>query len=183
MGKFFTGLGDDGNTGLLGEGRIPKYDLRIEALGAVDEASAALGIARSQTSRVETQTRILAIQRELYQLMAELAATPENAARFHYIDSKSVSRLEEEIIHLGEEVEISREFIVPGDSPSGAALDLARVIVRRAERRVAEVLAGGIVSNRDLLRYLNRLSSLLYLLELSENAAAGRANPTLAKEK
>jgi cob(I)alamin adenosyltransferase len=182
MGKFFTGLGDDGTTGFLGEGRIPKYDLRMEALGAVDEASAALGIARSQLTREETQTRILIIQRELYQLMAELAASTENADRFHFIDSKTVSRLEEEILNLGNGMEIPREFIVPGDSPSGAALDLARVIVRRAERRVTELLARGVVSNHELLRYLNRLSSLLYLLELSENAASGRRNPTLAKE-
>jgi len=183
MGKFYTGLGDDGTTGLLGEGRIPKYDLRMEALGAIDEASAALGIARSHSTRVDTQTRILTIQRELYQFMAELAATPENARRFHFIDSKSVSRLEEEIFDLGKDMEISREFIVPGDSPSGAALDLARVTVRRAERRIAEVLARGIISNNELLRYLNRLSSLLFLMELSENAATGRDNPTLAKEK
>jgi len=183
MGKFYTGLGDDGSTGLLGEARIPKYDLRMEALGAVDEASAALGIARSHSDRAETQTRILTIQRELYQFMAELAATPENAARFHFIDSKTVSRLEGEILDLGKDMEISREFIVPGDSPSGAALDLARVTVRRAERRIAEVLARGIISNNELLRYLNRLSSLLFLMELSENAATGRDNPTLAKEK
>ena len=183
MAKFYTGSGDDGTTGVLGEGRIPKYDLRMEALGAVDEASAALGIARSHSARVETQTKILTIQRELYQFMAELAATTETAARFHFIDAKSVSRLEEEILDLGKDMEISREFIVPGDSLSGAALDLARVIVRRAERRVAEVLARGVISNPELLRYLNRLSSLLFIMELSENAASGRENPTLAKEK
>lgn len=183
MGKFYTGLGDDGTTGLLGEGRVAKYDLRMEAIGAVDETSAALGVARSQALLAENRERLLRIQRELYQLMSELAATPETAARFHAIDAGSVQRLEVETDELGERVELPRAFIVPGDTPAGAALDLARAISRRAERRVAEVLARGDVSNRELLRYLNRLSSLIFLMELSENAASGRDHPTLAKEK
>ncbi|GAP15122.1 ATP:cob(I)alamin adenosyltransferase [Longilinea arvoryzae] len=183
MAKFYTGQGDDGSTGLLGEGRIPKYDLRMEAIGAVDEASAALGVARSQCSRSENQTRILRIQRELYRLMAELAATPQTAARFHTIDSNAVRRLEDEIGILEQSVSAPNEFILPGDSSAGAALDLARTIVRRAERRVTEILARGEITNADLGRYLNRLSSLVFLMELSENAASGRENPSLAKEK
>ncbi len=182
MAKHFTGRGDDGTTGLLGEGRIPKYDLRMEAIGAVDEATAALGIARSQLVDSGNRTKILRVQRDLYNLMAELAATAETADRFRVIDAGSVSRLENEIFELGEHTEPPREFIIPGDSPAGAALDLARVVVRRAERRVAEVLARGDVANSELLRYLNRLSSLLFLMELSENAAAGRDHPTLAKD-
>jgi len=80
-------------------------------------------------------------------------------------------------------VTIPREFIVPGDTPGSAALDLARTIVRRAERRIAELMARGDLANRDLLPFVNRLSSYLFLLELSETAAAGRDHPTLAKEK
>ncbi len=183
MPKSFSGQGDDGTTGLLGEGRIPKYDLRMEAIGAVDEASAALGVARSQCGQAENPVRILHVQRDLYHLMAELAATPETAARFHAIDAAAVRRLEEEIEAIEQSVRIPREFILPGDSAAGAALDLARTIVRRAERRVAEILARGDVSNPELVRYLNRLSSFLFLMELSENTAGGRENPTLAKEK
>lgn len=182
MTKYFTGRGDDGSTGLLGKERVAKFDLRMEAIGAVDEANAALGIARSQCLLAESQARILAVQRELYRLMAELAATAETAAQFHSIDGDSVSRLEGEILAIGGGTQLPGEFIVPGDTPAGAALDLARAIVRRAERRVAELLARGDVANAELLRYLNRLSSLLFVLELSENAAAGRDHPTLAKE-
>lgn len=183
MAHFFSGKGDDGTTGLLGEGRIPKYNLRMEAIGAVDEASAALGFARSQAAQSETRDRIIRIQRELYQLMAELATTPETAGRFQRIDANCVRAIEDAIAALEAQVVLPREFILPGDTSAGAALDLARTIVRRAERRVAEILARGDVSNPELLRYLNRLSSLLYLMELSENAAGGRKNPTLAKEK
>lgn len=182
MTKYFTGQGDDGITGLLGKQRVPKYDLRMEAIGAVDEANAALGIARSQSRLTETQARILIVQRELYHLMAELAATAETAAQFHSINADSVSRLENEILILGENTKLPEGFIVPGDTPSGAAFDLARAIVRRAERRVAELLARGDVANGELLRYLNRLSSLLFVMELSEIAAADRDHPTLAKE-
>ncbi|MRR31993.1 ATP:cob(I)alamin adenosyltransferase, partial [bacterium] len=83
VNKFYTGKGDDGTTGLLGEGRVPKYDLRMEAIGSVDEASAALGVARGLVVSPENRIRILRVQRELYQLMAELASTPETADRFH----------------------------------------------------------------------------------------------------
>jgi len=183
MAKFFTGQGDDGTTGLLGEGRVPKFDPRIEAIGAVDEASAALGVARSQCGVPENKLRILRVQRELYQLMAELAATAEAAERFHAIDGDSVHRLEGEIEALGQQVEMPGAFIVPGDSQAGAALDLARAIVRRAERRVVEIFSHGAISNPEIMRYLNRLSSLLFLMELSENMACGHDHPTLAKEK
>lgn len=183
MAKFYTGQGDDGSTGLLGEGRVAKFDLRMEAIGAVDEASAALGLARSQVALPENRDRILALQRQLYQVMTELAATPETAARFLAIDADAVSRLELEIETLQAQLTIPREFIVPGDTQGSAALDLARTIVRRAERRVAELLARGDVANHNLLPYINRLSSFLFLLELSETAVSGREHPTLAKEK
>lgn len=183
MAKFYTGQGDDGTTGLLGDGRVDKFDLRMEAVGAVDEASAALGVARSLVAMPENRERLLALQRQLYQLMSELAATPETAARFQVIDPDSVRRLEVEIDTLQAQVTIPREFIVPGDTPGSAALDLARTIVRRAERRIAELMARGDLANRDLLPFVNRLSSYLFLLELSETAAAGRDHPTLAKEK
>jgi len=182
MPVLFTGQGDEGNTGLLGEGRIAKYDLRMEAIGAVDEATAALGIARNHARLPATAEVLLHVQRDLYLLMAETAATPENAARFHAIDSGMVGWLEERIEAIGQKVTLPKEFIVPGDTTPGAFLDLARTIVRRAERRVAELLHRGDVQNPEMLRYLNRLSSLCFLLELSENAAAGVDQTTLAKK-
>lgn len=182
MTNFYTGKGDDGSTGLLGEGRVPKFDLRMEAIGSVDEASAALGVARASVTNSENRAQILQIQRELYQLMAELATTPETASRFHFIDTEVVKRLEGAIAVLGQHIELPREFILPGDTRGSAALDLARTIVRRAERRITELNARGDVNNPELLRYINRLSSLLFLMEIVESADSDRDHPTLAKE-
>ncbi len=181
MPSFYSRAGDDGYTGLLGEGRVPKYDLRLEVLGTIDEAMAAIGLARVQCRAAESGELLLKVQRELYLLMGEVAATPENAEKFRKIDAKSVSWLEERSESLEQQVELPREFILPGDTLAGAALDLARTVIRRSERRVAELLHRGGISNPELLRYLNRLSSLLFILELRENQAAGKSNPTLAK--
>jgi len=181
MASFYTRAGDDGYTGILGEGRIPKYHPVTEAIGAIDEASAALGLARA-TSQVEATAGILrAIQRDLYHLMAEVAATPENAPRFRKIDAERLSWLESVPDQISGQVELPRDFILPGDSTAGAALALARTVVRRAERRVARLYVEGGLENPYLLRYLNRLSSLCFVLELSENRAGGQAAPSLAK--
>jgi cob(I)alamin adenosyltransferase len=180
MSSFFTRTGDEGYTGLLGEGRVPKYHLRTEALGTVDEATAALGLARSMCRAPQIAPVILTIQRDLYKLMAEVAATVENAAAFHAIDEARVLWLEEQTNATSERVNIPREFIVPGDTAAGATLDLARAIVRRAERRVAELLHQGEIVNKELVRYLNRLSSLIFVLELMENQYEGHST-TLAK--
>jgi cob(I)alamin adenosyltransferase len=178
---FYTAKGDDGTTGLIGEGRVPKYHTRMEALGALDEASAALGMARAQTTAAQTAPILLGAQRDLYKLMAEVAATPENAERFRSIDDARVRWLEEQTDALSHIVAMPREFILPGDTSGGAALSLARAIVRRAERRVVALFDEGEVANPDLQRYLNRLSSLCFVLELLENQSAGKST-SLAKE-
>lgn len=180
--QFFTRTGDEGMTGLLGEGRVTKHDPRIEAVGEVDEATACLGVARSQASSPGTREILLQVQRDLYHLMAELAATPENAARFYYIDKQRVTWLETQMVSMEEIIHMPAEFIIPGDTPASAALDLARTVVRRAERRVSELIHSGLLENKDMLSYLNRLSSLCFVLELFELQAGGRDNPTLAKE-
>ena len=177
---FYTAKGDDGTTGLLGEGRVPKYHVRMEAIGALDEASAALGLARAQCSARQTAPILLVTQRDLYKLMAEVAATPENAQRFHFIDETRVGWLEEQTDELSKIVEMPKEFILPGDTLGGAALSLARAIVRRAERCVVSLFDEEEVINPDLQRYLNRLSSLCFVLELLENQNAGKKT-TLAK--
>ncbi len=177
---FYTAKGDDGTTGLLGEGRVPKYHVRMEAIGALDEASAALGLARAQCSAVKIAPILLETQRDLYKLMAEVAATPENAQRFHFIDETRVGWLEKQTDELSAVVEIPTEFILPGDTLGGAALSLARAIVRRAERCVVSLFDEDEVINPDLQRYLNRLSSLCFVLELLENQDAGKQT-TLAK--
>ncbi|MDP1715588.1 MAG: cob(I)yrinic acid a,c-diamide adenosyltransferase [Anaerolineales bacterium] len=177
---FYTAKGDDGRTGLLGEGRVPKYHIRMEALGALDEASAALGLARAQCSTPRTAPILHEAQRDLYKLMAEVAATPENAQRFHFIDEARVGWLEKQTDELSEIVEMPKEFILPGDTLGGAALSMARAIIRRAERRVVSLFDDEEVANPDLQRYLNRLSSLCFVLEILENQNAGKKT-SLAK--
>ncbi len=181
MPVYYTRAGDDGSTGLLGKGRVPKYDLVPEVLGTIDEATAAVGMARAVCQAPESPNLLLKIQRDLYGLMAEAAATDENIEKFQVIDPAHVAWLEEQIDRLSTSVEMPREFIIPGDCLAGAALDVARAVVRRAERRMAEFIHRGDSRNPELLSYLNRLSSLLFVLELRENQVAGKDKPTLAK--
>lgn len=181
MARFFTTTGDDGFTNTLKKGRLRKDDPQAEALGVVDEANSALGLARAVCLSPGLKDVILAVQRDLYKLMAEISASPENAARFHSIDASSVDWLESEAERLSASVEVPREFIVPGDSFSAAVLDLARTVVRRAERRVAGLVHEGRVENVDLLRYLNRLSSLCFVMELYEIQNSGNESPTFAR--
>lgn len=178
---LYTGTGDDGTTGLLGEDRVSKDHPRIEALGALDEASAALGLARASCQAVQTAPILREAQRDLYKLMAEVAATPDNAGKFKGIDAGRVSWLEEQADAIHKLINLPKEFILPGDTPSGAALSLARAVVRRAERRVTELYTLEELSNPELLRYINRLSSLCFVLELLENQMAGKPT-SLAKE-
>jgi cob(I)alamin adenosyltransferase len=182
MSPFYTRTGDEGITGLLGEGRVPKFDDRIEALGAVDEATAAMGLARSSAQAPQTAVLLLAAQRDLYKLMAEVGATPENAEKFRSIDESRVRWLEEQTDSLEKITEMPREFIVPGDVPASATLALARTVVRRAERRVVALFHAGQLENQYLLAYLNRLSSLLFMLELVENAHAGKKSNLARKD-
>src|SRR5512145_1731479 len=93
---FYTSKGDDGTTNLLGEGRVAKYHVRIEAVGTLDESTAALGLARAQCRDAHSSRILLEAQRDLYKLMAEVAATPENAEKFHFIDAARVTWLEEQ---------------------------------------------------------------------------------------
>lgn len=181
MSPFYTRSGDDGETGLLGPGRLPKHHPRVEAVGALDEASAALGLARALCRAPQTAPLLLEAQRDLYRLMAETAAAPEQAERFRGIDHARVAWLEARAADLEAVVRVPDEFILPGDSPAGAALSLGRSVVRRAERRISGLLASGDVDNPLLLPYLNRLSSICFLLELLENQQAGQPS-RLAKE-
>ena len=181
MSPLFTRTGDDGTTGLLGEGRLPKSHPRIETLGTLDEASAALGLARSLCKAEQTGPLLVEAQRDLYALMAEVAASPENAAQFRTLDSGRVQWLASQAEAISALVPLPDEFILPGDSPGAAALSLARTIVRRAERRLAGLLDQGEIENHVLLQYLNRLSSLCFALELLENQAAGKKT-TLVKQ-
>jgi len=181
MPKYFTGEGDQGYTGLLGEGRVPKYSQRPTAYGSVDEAQAALGLARSLASPPGAQV-LKAVQADLYHIMAELAAPLEQAEKFRTLGEARVRWLEDQLEAFGAQVEMPDGFVLSGDSQAGAALDLARTVVRRAERIAAELVHAGEVQNEHILPYLNRLSSLCFMLSLWENQQAGVSGPTMARD-
>jgi cob(I)alamin adenosyltransferase len=181
--QYYTRHGDDGYTGLLGAERVPKYAPRPEAYGTVDELSSALGLARATASDEQSREVLLSVQRHLYRIMTELAATSEAAVHFERTNAKDVAELERLTDALGSEIELPRDFIVPGDTLPGAALDLARTVARRAERLVARLVHQEDLENLQVLRYLNRLSSLLFVLARYEDAAAGISKTTLAKGK
>ncbi len=188
MPDYFGGTGDDGYTGLLGDRRVPKSDPRPEAYGAMDEASAALGLARAQATSEDVQSVLIEAQRDLYHIMSEVAAEPEIAERFRVVDRERVDWLEAQIERFGAEVEMPKEFVLGGDTGSSAALDYARTVVRRAERAVVRLELGARAEQRPtefenphLIAYLNRLSSLCFVLALWEIQHRGDASPTLAK--
>ena len=112
--------------------------------------------------------------------MSEVAATQENASRFRIISVERVNWLESRIDEISSKVAIPDKFIVPGDSTSGAAIDLARTVVRRAERHLVRLFHSNKLENLEILHYMNRLSSLCFVLELLENQAAGNIHPTLS---
>ena len=165
MAKVTTGGGDAGYTSLLGEQRVPKYDPRPDTFGTVDEATSALGLARATSADQHVREIILHMQRDLYVLMAELATPESNLdAVGMRITPEHVTWLEETEEQLKSAVEIPNKFVIPGDSPDGAALDLARTIIRRAERMTARLLHEGVTRNGETVRYLNRLSDVVFIL-------------------
>jgi cob(I)alamin adenosyltransferase len=165
MAKVTTGTGDTGYTSLLGDQRVPKYAERPDAFGTVDEATSALGLARALTSDAQARAVILRIQQDLYVLMAELATPPENLAVVNMrITAEHVTALEATEAELQAAVTIPNKFIIPGDSADGAALDLARTVIRRAERMAVRLLHDGTIQNGDVVRYLNRVSDVVFIL-------------------
>lgn len=165
MAKVTTGTGDTGYTGLLGDQRVAKYYPRPDTFGTVDEATSALGLARAFTQDETARAVILHLQQDLYVLMAELATLPENQAAIGMaMTADHVRWLEETEDRLKAEVVIPNKFIIPGDSLDGAALDLARTIIRRAERMTVRLLHDGVIANGETVRYLNRLSDVVFIL-------------------
>lgn len=174
--------GDDGFTDILGEGRVPKYDIRIETLGAIDEATSALGLARANCDDTQIKELLEKIQRILYRIMAEVAASPANAPTFRSVDTIDVQWLDGLIKTFSESRESLRDFILPGDTKTSSMLDLARVFVRRAERRYVELASSGGSDNHEILKFLNHLSVLLFELELNVIHTSPKQDPTLAKK-
>ena len=172
--KIYTRRGDDGTTGLLFGGRVAKDSPLPSAYGAVDEAQAALGVARASAERdSELDRRLVDLEADLWVLMAELATDPSNRAKLtpekNLVTAGMVAALEERIDELSARFEPPTEFVVPGGSVTGAQLDVARTVVRRAERDVLSALGalaerGTPVEGTEVVAYLNRLSDLLWTM-------------------
>lgn len=170
--KIYTARGDQGATDLLGE-RVTKDDPRIDLLGELDEANSSIGFARSLATVPNANEMLITTQRDLYQVMAELAfidTTRPDSLRFA---ADRVDWLEESISAVQETVELPREFIVPGDTTPGAAMDVARTVIRRAERQAVVLDRAGGIDNPEIVRYLNRLSTLLFILARAEDLQGG----------
>lgn len=179
---LYTGKGDTGYTGLLGKGRVLKHELRPTAYGTVDEANAFMGLARAnQETSDRTKTVLLETQRDLWILMGELATVPNTTIKLpQTITAERVAWLEAETDKLGTETPPLTQFVIPGDTMPGAWLDVARTVVRRAERCVTKLMCEDTLENPEIVRYLNRLSSLLFALARYEEMLANQQT-TLAE--
>ncbi|HEY8081676.1 MAG TPA: cob(I)yrinic acid a,c-diamide adenosyltransferase [Acidimicrobiales bacterium] len=161
--KIYTRAGDDGTTGLYFGGRVAKDDPAIELNGSVDEAQAMIGLARSAAPRGgELDTLLVSVERDLWVLMSEVATAPDNRRKLKpgatLVTAEMVTRLEEAIDDLSARTELPTDFVVPGEHPVAAAMDVARSVVRRAERQTLKWdVEGSLVGT-----YLNRLSDLLW---------------------
>ena len=177
MVRIYTRTGDDGTTGLLYGGRVPKDAAVMQLNGTVDEAQAAIGVARAETPEGSSlDVALVALERELYVLMAEVATDPAKRDRLSpgttLVTDAMVAGLERQIDEVLGRVELPKEFVVPGANRISAALDLARTVVRRAEREIVRVGRRTTI-HAPVLRYLNRLSDLLFVMARVANVRAG----------
>ncbi len=167
LNRIYTRSGDSGSTRLATGATVSKADPRVETYGAVDETNACLGLARLHTANAMALDAMLArIQNELFDLGADLAtpAKPDEAAgsMLRILDSQ-VDRLEGEIDELNAELPALTSFVLPGGTDAAAALHLARTVCRRAEREAVRLVESGEAVSGSALRYLNRLSDLLFV--------------------
>lgn len=184
--KIYTRKGDDGSTGLLYGGRIGKDDLRTEVYGTLDETVSALGLARAAGLSERGEAICVRIQREMFLVGAQLATSAENQHKLQdgisKVSADMTGQAESDIDSLLEVHPLPQEFILPGALASSAGLDLARSTVRRAERLAVALDREGLVPDPEVLRYLNRVSDLLFALARYEEAEAGvSAEPSREK--
>jgi cob(I)alamin adenosyltransferase len=167
VARISTGTGDDGTTGLASGGRVPKASARVALVGAIDEANDALGLAAALATRADLRALVQGLQEDLFTLGAEVMG-----ARDVHVGAERVARVEGEEDRLEAALPPLTRFILPGGTPCAAALQLARSVARRAEREAWKAHAENPLG-ADALRYLNRLSDLLFLLAREENVKAG----------
>jgi cob(I)alamin adenosyltransferase len=182
--RIYTRKGDDGTTGLLfGGARVSKADLRTDAYGTTDEAVSALGLARAALAGLPLAATVLRLQRELFVVGAELATHVDRRQKLSpgvtRVTAEMVTALEREIDTLEAKHPMPAEFVLPGESLAGAAIDLARTTARRAERRAVALAAQGGLPDSLVVPYLNRLADLLFVLA---RAADGGFRPVRDRE-
>ncbi len=168
MTRIYTRGGDDGTTGLLYGGRVDKCDARTESYGTVDEAVASLGTARAVIADRVLADLVLRLQRELFVVGSELSTDPRNAHKLRpgvtKVTSEMVDALEGLIDEYTARIRMPDQFVVPGETQSSAFLDVARTVVRRAERHTVALERAGGLADQAAVRYLNRLADLVFVL-------------------
>jgi len=168
--KIYTKKGDDGTTGLWYGGRVEKSGLRPAAYGTLDEACSNLGVARAHCGpdQADLAADLLALQNELFVAGAELATAPEAAERLEdgvsRITAEMTDALDGEIDKYMSQVELPPKFVIPGGTPVSAHLDVARTVIRRAEREVVRIKLAGQLASDEILRFLNRASDLCFAM-------------------
>lgn len=178
MPRIYTRTGDDGTTGLLFGGRVSKADHVSEAVGSIDEIVAALGLARALSTEPTLARDLLDLQRQLFVVAADVAANPNERGKLEpgvsLVTDEMVAALEARIDELVTMYPLPNAFVVPGANPVSAALDVARSIARRGERGVVRLRETGAPVSEPVVRYVNRLSDLLFVLA---RMAAGESEP------
>ena len=171
--KVYTKRGDKGDTSLLFGGRVSKADSRCEAYGATDTAVSAMGLARALCENEWVKETLLKVQREMFTVGAELATDQSQyhalRDKFSVVTTDMVSRLEHYIDEIEAQIDLPRAFSVPGAAAGAAALDLARGLLRESERRVVALDQERKLATNEVLRYLNRMSDLLFMLARLED--------------
>lgn len=176
-----TRNGDGGRTHLAGGQRVSKSDPRVEACGAIDELVSQIGFARSLCQDAEIREWLKQIQRDLFQVGASLASVDAQGRTTRPIAGGLVASLDEHVRRIEAMEGILRDWAVPGELPAAAALDVARTVCRRAERVAVRLLEEGLFSDEETLRYLNRLSDVLWLFSRLLELRAG-LNPSLRQD-
>ena len=181
--KIYTKKGDDGSTGLLYGGRVSKDDIRTDVYGTIDETVSALGVARAGGLVKRVEDIVIRLQREMFVAGAHLATAESNQSKLQAgvsrVTPAMTEQAERDVDQLTAEHPLPQEFILPGEMPGSAGLDLARSTVRRAERRAVTMDREGIMPDPEILRWLNRVSDLLFVLARYQEATSGvRAAPS-----
>jgi len=184
--KLYTRTGDDGQTSLFGGGRVSKADARVAAYGTVDELNAALGWALTQIAEPELGERIETLQHDLFVLGSHLATPPPGEGRRRpetpALPLDRVAEMESWIDAAERELPPLKAFVIPGGTPGAAALHVARTVCRGAERCVVALGATDPGEEGEVVRYLNRLSDLLFAYARLENHRAGSSDVEWRKE-